>query len=436
MNVLPVLEFLRQKIGLNPESIGTESIEKVVREQMKMSGAVSVGDYINKVNESSAQQKMLIESVVISETSFFRNKIPFVTLQNYLERFVLNKKLDRPIRILCLPCATGEEPYSIAMVLFDMKLPAQKFFIYAADISEQALQIAKSGMYGTYSFRGKDIDFRNRYFSEMDGGYLLKQEIRDAVEFGQENILAANFLSGHEPYDIVFCRNLLIYFDDGTKEKAIKALAAHLAEDGVLFVGHAEGAKIPQLGFVSLDYAMSFSFARTRHARVINASLDKSSPAQKEKTFAAPNPILHPAVKAKPVPPPKPPKKVAPINSEHEWNSVREANADKEPRGKGIAEAMKLADEGAFVEVVAICEDLLAQGPESAEVYYLLGQASGETGNSLMAEEYLRKAIYLNADFHDALIYLSILLDRMGSHEKAATFRRRAERVHLRNAGK
>ncbi|CAG1001679.1 putative biofilm formation methyltransferase WspC [Methylophilaceae bacterium] len=431
MNVLPVLEFLRQKIGLNPESIGTESIEKVVRDQMKMSGAVSVGDYINKVNESSAQQKMLIESVVISETSFFRNKIPFVTLQNYLERFVLNKKPDRPIRILCLPCATGEEPYSIAMVLSDMKLPAQKFFIYAADISEQALQIAKSGMYGPYSFRGKDIDFRNRYFSEMDGGYLLKQEVRDAVEFGQENILAANFLSGHEPYDIIFCRNLLIYFDDDAKEKAIKALAAHLAEEGVLFVGHAEGAKIPQLGFVSLDYPMSFAFARIRHAKVINASLNKSSPAQK--TFAAPNTILHSAVKAKPVPLPK---KVAPITSEHEWNRVREESADKKPRGKGIAEAMKLADEGAFVEVVAMCEDLLAQGTESAEVYYLLGQASGETGNSLMAEECLRKAIYLNADFHDALMYLSILFDRMGSHEKAATFRRRAERVHLRNAGK
>src|SRR4030066_97441 len=177
MNVAPVLEFLRQKIGLNPESIGTETIEKAVREHMKMSGAVSVNDYINKINESSVQQNILIESVVISETSFFRNKTPFVTLQNYLERFVLNKKSGRPLRVLCLPCATGEEPYSIAMVLFDLNLTAQKFFIYAADISEQALQIAKSGMYGPYSFRGKDIDFRNKYFSEKDGGYLLKQEV-------------------------------------------------------------------------------------------------------------------------------------------------------------------------------------------------------------------------------------------------------------------
>ena len=431
MNVAPVLEFLRQKIGLNPESIGTETIEKAVREHMKMSGAVSVNDYINKVNESSVQQNILIESVVISETSFFRNKTPFVTLQNYLERFVLNKKSGRPLRVLCLPCATGEEPYSIAMVLFDMNLTAQKFFIYAADISEQALQIAKSGMYGPYSFRGKDIDFRNKYFSEKDGGYLLKQEVRDAVQFEQANILADNFLLGHKPYDIIFCRNLLIYFDDDTKEKAINALAAHLAEDGVLFVGHAEGTKIPQLEFASLDYPMSFAFARVRHAKVINESLNKNSPGQKP--LAAPDSILHPVAKAKPVPQVR---KLAPATNEYAKNRRREEDTKKRPKDRGIAEAMRLADEGAFGEVVAICESLLAQGSESAEVYYLLGQAAGETGNSLMAEEYLRKAIYLNADFHDALMYLSILFDRMGSHEKAATFRKRAERVHLRNAGK
>lgn len=431
MNVSPVLEFLRQKIGLNPESIGTESVEKLVIDRMTMSGAVSVEEYINKVNTSSAEQKILIESVVVSETSFFRNKVPFVTLQNYLERFVLNKKTVKPIRILCLPCATGEEPYSIAMVLLDMKLPAQKFFIYAADISEQALQIAKSGMYSPYSFRGKDIAFRSKYFSEKDGGYLLRQEVRDAVQFGQDNILADDFLSAHKPYDIIFCRNLLIYFDDSTKEKAIKALASRLAEDGVLFVGHAEGAKIPQFGFVGLDYPMSFAFARTMHAKVINDSLNKSSAVQNNAALHVP--IVHSAVKPQSAPPVR---RAAPTDNEYEKNKKGEEESRRRSNDKGIAEAMKLADRGAFGEVVAICEGLLAQGAESAEVYYLLGQAAGETGNGLMAEEYLKKAIYLDADFHDALMYLSILFDRLGSHEKAATFRRRAERVHQRNAGK
>lgn len=127
-------------------------------------------------------------------------------------------------------------------------------------------------------------------------------------------------------------------------------------------------------------------------------------------------------------------KRHAPAINEHEKNSNEDTG--QRPGQKNIAEAIKLADAGAFTEVAAICDELLAQGAESAQVYYLCGRAAGETGNKLMAEEYLRRAIYLDADFYDALLYLSTLLDRMGNHEKAATFRRRAERVRSRAAGK
>lgn len=430
MNVAPVLEFLRQKIGLNPESIGVESIGKVVQEHMQMCGATNVHDYIKAINESPAQQKILIESVVISETSFFRNKIPFVTLQKYLRQFVLHTHRNRPLRILCVPCATGEEPYSIAMVLFDMKLPAKQFSILAGDISEQVLQAAKSGMYSAYSFRGEDIAFRKKYFAEKDGGYLIKQEVRAAVRFEQANILADDFLSGHKPYDIIFCRNLLIYFDDGTKEKAIRALSAHLAEDGVLFVGHAEGAKIPQFGFASLDYPMSFAFARKKHAKAVNDALNNISPAQQ--AVVAPKPMLPSVSKIiHPVPSIK-----AKHAVERQSKEEKPVALQENPKDKSIAEAEKLMGEGAYGEVVIICENMLAKGIESAELYYLLGQAAGETGNNLLAEEHLKKAIYLNADFDDALMYLSVIFDRIGNHEKAAAFRRRAERVHQRIAGK
>lgn len=430
MNVAPVLELLRQKIGLNPESIGVESIEKVVQEHMQMCGAANIHDYIRVINESPVQQKILIESVVVSETSFFRNKIPFATLQKYLRQFVLNIHPGRHLRILCVPCATGEEPYSIAMVLFNMKLPAKQFLIFAGDISEQALQIAQSGMYSAYSFRGEDIEFRKKYFTEKDGGYLIKPEVRAAVRFEQANILADDFLSGHKPYDIIFCRNLLIYFDDDTKGKAISALSAHLAEDGVLFVGHAEGAKIPLFGYASLDYTMSFAFARKKHAKAVNEALNNASPVQQ--AVAAPKPVLPAASK---ITPPLPARKAKPATERHgkEEKTVAPQEMHKDT---GIADAKKRVEEGAFGEAVSICENLLARGIESAEVYYLLGQAVGETGNNLLAEEYLKKAIYLNTDFDDALMYLAVIFDRIGNHEKAAAFRRRAERVHQRTAGK
>ncbi|MES1983133.1 MAG: CheR family methyltransferase [Pseudomonadota bacterium] len=421
-DVSPVLEFLREKIGLNPESVGTASVEKAVRETIRTSGTNSVADYISLLNGSAAELKKLVESVVVSETSFFRNRIPFFTLQNYLKQFFLHKKPGKPLRVLCLPCSTGEEAYSIAMVLLDLKLPPGQFLIYAADISDHVLQIAKAGRYSPYSFRGEDLNFRTQYFSaEPDGHYLLKQEVRDVVHFEQHNILDENFLFGHQPYDIIFCRNLLIYFDDETKEKAINALSRHLADDGVLFVGHAEGAKIPQLGYAGLDYPMSFAFAKRKHAEVVNHALNINNPIKKyspsSAAFAAVLPA--PVIDARKIPPAvnKPPK------NPKIQGTVKATVSD------AITAARQLSDAGEFNGAVAICEKLLAEGVESAEVYYLLGQAAGASGNSLMAEEYLKKAIYLNADFYEALIYLSVLFERMGNAEKAASFSKRAQRV-------
>lgn len=439
MNVLPVLELLRLKIGLNPESIGIDSVEKTVLAHMKVSGVVSVDDYIRKLKECPTELKKLVESVVVSETSFFRNKIPFLTLKDYLKRFILNKRPSRPIRILCLPCATGEEAYSIAMVLFDLKLSAHQFHIYAGDISEHVLQFARQGLYRPYSFRGDDLDFRSTYFAKQGDDYILKHEIRDAVQFEYINILADDFLPGHKPYDIIFCRNLLIYFDDDTKEKAIKALTGRLAEEGVLFVGHAEGAKIPQFGYASLDYPMSFAFARKAYAKVINGAINGTNPAAlitnrpQSKSFTPPlAPLSYPAIKPQPFSATH--RKISPVTSDPDSNVEHEVAPIKSQGEEALALARELAANGSFGEVMAVCEKLLAAGVESAEVYYLFGQAVESTGNSLMAEEYLKKAIYLDADFHDALMYLSLLYGRLGSPDKAAIFRKRAQRVKLRNS--
>ena len=438
MDVVPVLDLLRQKIGLNPKSIGTAPVERAVRECIEASGAVSVENYINMVNGSLAELGRLIESVVVRETSFFRNTTPFVTLKSYLKQFALNKDREGPLRILCLPCSTGEEAYSIAMVLFDLQLPANQFFIFAGDISEKVLQIAEAGRYSSYSFRGKDISFRSKYFTKQpDENYILKKEVRDAVHFEQANILSDGFLPEHKPYDVIFCRNLLIYFDDAAKEKAIKALSEGLSNEGVLFVGHAEGANISQFGFARLDYPMSFAFAKDEYASVINDALNINSPAKKifSPPVAVQKKMFKPDMSSDAG-------KVAPIALEpgkHGENEIssqeskQKQNEQKSRIASDISTARRLADAGSFSVAVSICEKLLSEGAESAELYYLLGQVAGATGDNFLAEEYLKKAIYLDADFYDALIYLSTLLDRIGNPVKAASFRQRAQRVKQRN---
>lgn len=431
MDISPVLDLLRQRIGLNPESIGTVSVEKTVRERIEMSGAASAEDYVRKINCSAAELDRLVESVVVQETSFFRNATPFITLQSYLKQFVLNKERGRPLRILCFPCSTGEEAYSIAMVLFDMKLSANQFFIFAGDISEQALQIAEAGRYSSYSFRGKDIAFREKYFTKQpDGSYILKQEVRDAVHFERDNILSGNFLPGHQPYDVIFCRNLLIYFDDAAKVKAINFLSGHLSEEGVLFVGHAEGASIHQFGLMSLDYPMSFAFARKKYATSINDALNIINPVNRSP--APPVPVQRKANKDRFS---IGSGKIIPVTSESGQNGENERISRNNLADSRISTARQLAVAGSFNEVASICEKLLSEGAENAEIYYLLGWAADSAKDDLLAEEYLIKAIYLDADSYDALVLLSRLYDRMGIPEKSSSFRRRAERVKSRNKG-
>lgn len=459
MDVTPVLEFLRKKIGLNPESMGVPLIEKIVHDLMKISGALSVEDYVQKIKLSEAELNSLIETVVVPETSFFRNTTPFVTLRSYLTQFVLSKKSGKPVRILCLPCSTGEEVYSIAMTLLEMQLSPNQIFLFAGDISEQVLQVAEIGIYNSYSFRGEDVSFKKKYFDKQaDGAYLLKKEVRDLVHFERINILSDNFLPGHQPYDIIFCRNLLIYFDLAGKEKALKSLLGRLSEEGVLFVGHAEGARMSRVGLFNLDYPMSFVFSRKAYAERINNALNGNLPKKNVYVpaqiklikkpgyltgvpraevsgvnylgvnysgvnFSGADPRLSKVTRAVPA--------LAAVAPKIE----REVDSSQNQIERDIAQAKRLAEAGSFNEALTICEQLLSKGLESAEVYYLLGQAAGSSGDRLLAEEYMKKAIYLNADSYDALIYLSTLFNQMGKHDQSANFRRRAQRVKMRKAG-
>lgn len=431
MDLSPVLVFLRQKIGLNPESIGVLTVEKAVREHVLSTGIASIGEYVDRLNESPESLKDLIESIVIPETSFFRNKIPFKTLQSYLKKFVLDNLRKQAVRILCFPCATGEEAYSIAMTLMKMGLPPKQFSVFAGDISDHSLEIAKAGIYGSYSFRGENLDYRDKYFAKReDGTYLLNKEVRDTVSFGQENILADDFLSGHRPYDIIFCRNLLIYFDDTAKEKAINNLSRLLTEKGVLFVGHAEGSSVPRFGYVPLDYTMSFAFAKKEYAMFVNNTLHAATPPLKPLTLfdSVPPAVRIAALLNEPA-------KFVPVTTPLDKSSKSTVAEKASSAESDIVKARKLANEGSYQQVVEICEGLLSGGLESAEVYFLLGQVAGSSGDSLLAEEYLKKAIYLDADYYDALIYFSLLMEKRGNPEKAATLRKRAKRVEVRNAG-
>src|SRR5262249_21641542 len=148
----------------------------------------------------------------VCETWFFRDPASFDAFTQAALEW-LGRNPAGTLRILSVPCSTGEEPCSLAMRLLDSKVPPHRFVIDAVDVSGRSLARAQRALYGKNSFRGGDLSFRDRHFRETAEGFELSDTVRKCVRFHQDNVLAETFLAGHEPYQIIFCRNLLIYFD-------------------------------------------------------------------------------------------------------------------------------------------------------------------------------------------------------------------------------
>lgn len=428
MDVTPVLEFLRRRIGLNSGSIGASFVEKAIVDCMEELNVTTLADYMEAVTGDHAALDRLVEKVVVRETYFFRDVEPFAVLKEYLKNFWLNRNGAEPLRVLSVPCSTGEEPYSIAMLLFDMKIKKDRFVIDAADISERALEQARSGIYTAYSFRMAGIEYRERYFSKHGDLYAIDNGIREAVNFRKANILSGVFPDAHHGYDIIFCRNLLIYFDNESKEKAISVLSRLLFERGVIFVGHAETTRLSASGFVRLAYPRAFAFARPKYAREINATLSDSPLAPDE-------PVSNCVLPIRPVRPVAALKKAASMQQAKE--TVKEEKGDKKDAGVDakLARARMLIEAEAFEEAGPMCEELAEKMVDSSEAYHLLGRVVEARGDIYLAEEYLKKAVYLDPGSHEALESIASLYERIGDAQKAAELRNRARRVKQRSAG-
>ena len=303
--------LLKRKMGLDSRSIGAAAVERAVRHRMSATGVDDERDYLMRVQASPAEMQLLIESVVVPETWFFRYpESQQAMAQLACERLFAPARPTSVLRVLSLPCSSGEEPYSIAMALLDAGVPASRFQIDALDISERVVQFARRGLYGRNSFRGDALDYRDRYFTETGDGHQLSAQVMERVRFQSGNLFDAGLLAHAPAYDFVFCRNLLIYFDQATQERAVQVLRRHTREDGVLFVGPAETSLLTarRLPPVAMPHCFAFLARPRPDAAPAAASLFKPAalPAQPASRVPAPRPpaplrpMPHPARPAAP----------------------------------------------------------------------------------------------------------------------------------------
>lgn len=182
------------------------------------------------------------EAMTTNETSFFRDRQPFEDLKNeLLPDMLADRKISRRLRIWCAATATGQEPYTIAMLLneFLPDVAQWRIEIVATDIAHKALDRAKSGLYSQFEVqRGLPIQLMMKYFDQVPQGWQVKDRLRKMITWKQLNLLDRFSHLGR--FDIVFCRNVLIYFETETKTDILNRVRDVIAPDGYLFLGAAE----------------------------------------------------------------------------------------------------------------------------------------------------------------------------------------------------
>ncbi len=396
-------DLLRQALGLKITAIGHSTLEMAIKRRMRSLEIAELEAYGKKLKASPGEFKELIEEVVIPETWFFRDQVPFAALTD----FVRNKwSHDNPsgiLRVLSLPCSTGEEPYSIAMALLQAGWPADKFKITGADISTRAIARAKRAEYSEHSFRGRNIGFRDRFFHKKNDIFILKESVRKNVHFSHGNILSALFIERLGVHDIVFCRNLLIYLDSKYLERTITILDRLLLPGGLLFIGHAEAGLFADSSFITYPYLKAFALLKKtpETEKRLQEALYKSEQSRiqlSRQTAQDGSKVI------------EPPEKIPETANELET-------------------ARQMADAGHLEEAVRHCNLHLHENGPDAESYYLLGVIYDSKGDTENAIKSLRKTLYLAPNHIEGLILSSLIAEKTGDHVSAENYKRRILKI-------
>ena len=432
--MLPAIAaLLEAKTGLDATAIGPAAIERAVRERMAAGNFPNADKYWRHLCASGDEQQRLIEAVVVSETWFFRNREAFAALGRIVSGQWLTAHPTGMLRVLSVACATGEEPYSVAMTLLDCGLSPERFCIEAVDISTRAIAHAQEGIYGRNSFRGSDLSFRDRYFERTPAGYRLSSRVRDLVRLRSANLFTAGAFTGMEHYDVVFCRNVLIYFDRPMQRRAVEILASLMTADGVMFVGPAEAALLTESGLTPARMPHAFAFRRPREVST------KTQPSALSGAPARGGPLQETRRSRLRIQPERSPQRgreamVAPATTAA--GAATPAAAQSAPAASEVPWmelARQLADQGKLAEAMEVCERGLRESPHSAQAFYLLGLLHDAAGRPERAGESYRKALYLDPTHEEALVQLATLLMGEGDAGGAERLFDRARR--LRAAG-
>jgi chemotaxis protein methyltransferase CheR len=410
-------ELLYRSAGLAFDQSRRESLSYSVNERMRAAGCPDVSSYLALVASPTGadERQALLDEVTIPETHFFRNPPQIRALRKYVLPELLKQAAGkRKLRIWSAGCSTGEEPYTIAMLLREL-IPASAGWdlkVMATDVSTKALTAARRGHYSERAFVMTDpVDLQRFFVLDTTAGcYEVREEIRDLVEFRHHNLVTEAPPAEPGELDLVLCRNVTIYFDRETTRALMHRLHTSLRDGGYLFLGHAETLWQISDAFALVPLGDAFVYRRPGSEAERRAVLpdrrteEEPRPTKADRRRGADDrrrvPIAsrpHLVVPPRPQPSPPPPPAVDPL----------------------LAVTAAVAN-GMYAEAADLAAEVTTADPLRQQAHYLHGLALTNLGRDADALVVLRKAVYLAPDDGYAHFLLAGALERLEEPVAAA----------------
>lgn len=430
---------VESRIGLCIRAGDSESFRKTLLARMNNVNICAPEEYLllleADTRASHQEWQALATLLTTGESYFFRDKGHFFLLQNtILPELLKNKQNQRSLRIWSAGCATGEEPYSVA-ILLDMLVPDLadwEVFIIGTDINEESLNKAERGVYSPWSFRLMDKDIQGKYFTRCKDDWWIAEKIKKMVTFKSGNLLDGDFYSRYPEIcdmDIIICRNVFIYF----KKEAVAAVFSNfsriLNDEGYLIAGHGElqGHDLASLCPRLYPEAVLYKKTPLGNGPASEVGRAKERPREKKSWLARVKPVSRPSLPAaRAAPSARPVGKISSVDQKPEieelirggryGEAVRRAEKYLSLSGDRCDTlclvANAYANSGEYAKAENVCRDAIKIKADSAEPYFLLAQIAEARGNDQEAKELFRKTIYLNPAFVAAYCELGGLYEK------------------------
>lgn len=284
-----IFDLVTQRTEIDFSGYKMATVMRRLQRRLAATNSADLGAYLTHCHEHKEELDALARETLISVTEFFRDRDAFRSLTLRIKEIVARKSMLEESRVWVIGCATGEEVYSIAMLFAEAigeRLSKRVLQIFATDIDEDALLVARRGIYPSAALSELPVDFINKYFLPVDGGMQVSRQLRECVTFARQNLISdPPFLR----LDLATCRNVLIYFNAELQIKALSKIHFALRDDGIAFLGRSENANHPDDLFTPLDrrnrlFRRSSGTRRADVAQVIRGTISSAPPRSTAKT--------------------------------------------------------------------------------------------------------------------------------------------------------